>query len=49
MYLCTYRYVAQKQILPPRAKALVTDLDLSFHLFHRRASKRARAQNPVEI
>ena len=49
MYLCTYRYIDQKWTLQPRAKALVANLDLSFHLFRRRAPKRARAQNPVEI
>jgi len=27
----------------------VADLDLSFHLFRSRATKRARARNPVEI
>ena len=37
IYLCTYRHVAQKRISPPRVKALVADLDLSFHLLRRRA------------
>jgi len=36
-------------ISPPRAKALVADLDLSFHLFRCRAPKCTRVRSPVEI
>ena len=50
MKLCTDgRYVAQNWISPPRAKALVADLDLSFHMFRRRAPKRMRVRSPVKI